>query len=273
VLAANGAVFGGYIGYSLVRSTGTNDPRVLYPLLTLGAAVGLGAGLLASEEWDVSTGDAWYLAAGAYWGAASGILLANTSTTQSEAPYAWGIGGGLAGVALGTFAVTRRHMDEGDALLTHSGAALGTWVGALIDFGYYGTTNETPYTGAGIGSAVGLVGAGAASIFVTVSPSRVLLLDLGAGLGSLTGAAVSSPLIFSGLTGDKTTPTRTRLFLAGTLAGTAVGGTVAWFLTRPSAAAKPIAWMKGTPTGGIIGQSLTKTGQVPIYGVGYSSTF
>jgi hypothetical protein len=273
VLATNGALFGGYLGYSLVRSAGTSDPRVLYPLLTLGAAVGIGGALLASEEWDVSTGDAWFLSAGAWWGAGAGVLLANGTNSQStEGPYAWGIGGGLAGLALGTFALTRSKMDEGDAVLTHSGAGLGMWIGALAELGYRGSTSTTPYLGAGLGSAIGLVGAGAASIFVTIPPSRVLLLDLGAGLGSLAGAAVGSPLIFSDLTGSNTNPTRTRIFLAGTLAGTAAGGTAAWFLTRSGSLKKPVAW-NGMPSAGIIGQSVTPTGQVPAYGLMYSGTF
>jgi len=274
VLATNGGLFGGYIGYSLVRSTGTSDPRVLYPLLTLGAAVGIGTGLLVSEEWDITTGDAWFLSAGAWWGAASGLLLATGTNAQPAAgPYAIGIGGGLAGAGLATFALTRRRMDDGDALLTHSGAALGMWLGALVDLGYQGTTNATPYTGAGVGAAVGVVSAGAASIFVTIAPSRVLLLDLGAGLGSLVGAAAGSPLIFSDLTGSNTTPTKTRLFLAGTFAGTAAGTTVAWFLTREPPKKKPAAWLQGMPSGGIIGQSLTKTGEIPVYGLSYSGTF
>ncbi len=278
VLAVNGALFGGYLGYSLVLASGTSDPRVLYPLLTLGAAVGIGGTLLAAEEWDVTTGDAWFLSAGAWWGAGAGVLLANgTNASGTEGPYAWGIGGGLAGVALGTFALTRSKMDEGDAILTHSGAGLGMWVGALIDLGYHGTTDlktAPPYTGAGLGSAIGLVGAGAASIFVTVAPSRVLLFDLGAGLGSLAGAAVCSPLIFSDLTGSNTTPTRTRIFLAGTLAGTAVGGTAAWLLTRGAPLnLKKSAWWNGMPSAGVIGQTATPTGQVPAYGVTYSGVF
>jgi hypothetical protein len=275
VFAANGAVFGGYIGYSLVRSTGTSDPRVLYPLLTLGAAVGVGGTLLAAEEWDITTGDAWYLAAGAWWGALSGALIAQgTDERPTEGPYAWGIGGGVTGIALGTFALTRSSMDEGDAVLTHSGAGLGLFIGSLIQFGYLGTTDTTPYTGAGLGSAIGLVGAGAASIFVTLPPSRVLLLDLGAGIGSLAGAAVCSPLIFSGLTGSNTTPLHTRLFLAGTLAGTAVGGTAAWFFTRGGAVKKPAtsSW-DVMPNAGIIGQSETRNGAVPAYGMTLSGSF
>jgi hypothetical protein len=275
VLATNGALFGGFVGFSLVRSTGSSDPRVLYPLLTLGTAVGIGAALLTSEEWDVGTGDAWFLSAGAWWGAASGLLIATgTNAEPAAGPFALGIGGGLAGAALGTFALTRARMDDGDAILTHSGAALGMWVGALAELGYRGTTSVTPYTGAGVGSAIGLVGAGAASIFVTVPPSRVLLLDLGAGLGSLAGAAVGSPLIFSGLTNTPTTGTKTRIFLAGTLTGTAVGGAAAWFLTRESAPKKPTsAWLLGTPNAGVIGQSMTRTGQVPIYGISYGGAF
>jgi hypothetical protein len=274
VLATNGALFGGFVGYSLVRSTGTSDPRVLYPLLTLGTAVGIGTALLASEEWDVSTGDAWYLSAGAWWGATSGLLLATGTNAQPAAgPYAVGIGGGLAGAALATFALTRAKMDDGDAILTHSGAALGLWVGALAELGYRGTTSVTPYTGAGVGSAIGLVGAGTASMFVTIPPSRVLLLDLGAGLGSLAGAAVGSPLIFSGLTNTPTNGTKTRIFLAGTLTGTAIGGATAWLLTRDPPKAKKASWWNGMPSGGIIGQSTTRTGDVPAYGVMYSGTF
>jgi hypothetical protein len=274
ILATNGAVFGGAIGYSLVRSTGTSDPRVLYPLLTLGSAVGIGGALLAAEEWDVSTGDAWFLSAGAWWGGAAGLLLATGTNAQpSEGPYAIGIGGGLAGVGLATFALTRSRMDEGDAILTHSGAALGMWVGALTELGYRGTTSATPYTGAGLGSAIGVVGAGAASIFVTIQPSRVLLLDLGAGLGGLAGAAAGSPLIFSDLTGSNTTPTKTRLFLAATVAGTAVGGATAWLLTRDAPPPKKSAWFDVAPNAGVIGQSDSRGGPVPIYGVQVAGKF
>src|SRR5262249_34682867 len=77
VLAVNGALFGGYVAFSVQRASGSDDPRVLYPLLALGTGVGLGAALLVSDEWDLSTGDAWFLAAGAWWGAGAGVLIAN----------------------------------------------------------------------------------------------------------------------------------------------------------------------------------------------------
>jgi hypothetical protein len=277
VLAVNGALFGGYVGYSLELASGSDDPRVLFPLLALGSAVGIGGALLAAEEWDVSTGDAWYLSAGAWWGAGSGILLANGFSVQPAARFAWGIGGGLAGLTLGTFALTRSKMDEGDAVLTHSGAGMGFWIGSLVDLGYRGTTGPlatngpTPYRGAGLGSAIGLVASGTAAVFLDIAPSRVLLVDLGFGVGTLAGAAAGSPLIFGNLTPDKT-----RWFLGGTVAGGLVGGTAAWLLTRDSPLTKKVSqspWLKGMPNAGIIGQSVTRTGAVPAYGVSYGGEF
>jgi len=272
VLAANAALFGGYVAYSIQQASGSSDPRVLYPLLALGTGIGLGGALLVSDEWDVGTGDAWYLAAGAWWGAASGVLIANAVGVQPATDhYSWGIVTGLGGVALGTFALTRTKMDEGDATLTHSGAALGLVAGSLVDLTYRGTTSVTPYAGAGYGAAIGLVGAGALSMAVQVSPSRVMLVDLGAGLGALAGAAVCSPLVF-----NDTSTTHTRGFLSATLGGTAAGGALAWWLTRGEShkSAKPAAWLPpGEPMAGVIGQSTTRTGVVPVYGMGWTGTF
>src|SRR6185369_2651058 len=101
---------------------------------------------------------------------------------------------------LATFALTRHPMDEGDAVLAHSGAGLGLALGGLTDLAYRGTTEAVPYTGAGYGSEIGLVGAGILSTQVRVSPSRVLLVDLGVGLGGLAGAAAASPLLFGDIT-------------------------------------------------------------------------
>src|SRR5690606_24820344 len=63
VLALNSAVVGGYIGYSLQRSSGSDDPRLTYPLIALGTGIGLGGSLIVADEWDVGLGDAWCLSA------------------------------------------------------------------------------------------------------------------------------------------------------------------------------------------------------------------
>ena len=267
LLALNGGLFGGYVGYSLQRASGSTDPRVLYPLLALGTGIGVGTALLVSDEWDLSTGDAWFLAAGAWWGAGAGILVANGNDTPLTDRYAYGVAVGVGGIALATFALTRHRMDEGDALLTHSGGALGLFVGGLAELAYKGTTAGTPDTGAGYGAAVGVVGAGALATFVHVSPSRVALVDLGAALGALGGAAAASPLVFQDVTAEKN-----RAFLAATLGGTALGGGLAWYFTRgdrPSGHAT----IPGTPTAGVIGSSMTTTGTVPAYGVGWVASF
>jgi hypothetical protein len=265
-LAANAALFGAFTAYSIQRASGSADPRLLYPLLTLGTGIGLGGALLVAEEWDISTGAAWLLASGAWWGTGAGVLIANGRHVQPLADrYAWGVGGGLLGLSLATFALSRKPFDEGDAVLVHSGAAMGLGLGALADLYYAGDfENRTPYTGAGYGAGIGLVGAGALATFVRASPSRVLLVDLGAGLGAASGAALASPLIFEDVTADKT-----RGFLAATAGGTLLGGGVAWWLTRERASHKTsFGPPRVVPMGGVIGASPTRDGSTPAYGAG-----
>ena len=269
VLAVNGALFGAYVAYSVQHSSGSDDPRVLYPLLALGTGVGLGGALLVSDEWDISTGDAWFLSAGAWWGAGAGVLIANGRGVQPLSDrYAWGIGSGIAGIGLATFALTRAKMDEGDAMLAHSGGGIGMFLGSVIDLAYRGTLDGTPYSGAGYGSAFGVVAGGALATFVQTSPSRVLLVDAGAGLGALAGAAAASPLLFENATEGKN-----RAFLAATAGGTLLGGGLTWFLTRDAPKKSEPALNWGMPTAGVIGASATPSGTVPAYGIGWRGSF
>lgn len=274
VLAVNAALFGAFTAYSVQRASGSEDPRLLYPLLTLGTGIGLGGALLVAEEWDVGTGDAWTLASAAWWGTAAGVAIANGRHVQPLTDrYAWGVGGGLIGLSLATFSLTRGKADEGDAVLVNSGAAIGLGLGALTDFFYAGDIeNRTPYTGAGYGTAVGLLAGGALATFVQVSPSRVLLVDLGAGLGAATGAAIASPLVF-----EEVTTGKTRGFVAATAGGMLVGGTVAWLLTRekrePSTRPAGRNDPRILPYGGVIGGSATREGNVPAYGAGIHGTW
>ena len=270
VLAVNAGLFGAFAAFSLQRSSsaGSNadDPRVLYPLLALGTGMGVGGALLVADEWDVTTGDAWYLAAGGWWGAASAFLLAAGAQVQPfQDRYAIGAGGGLVGVTLATVALTRGQMDDGDAMLTHSGGALGLLLGGASELLYLGktTADVTPYTGMGVGTAIGVLAAGALATRVSTSPSRVLLIDLGVGGGALLGAAAASPLIFQNATAD-----HTRGWLSATLAGSVLGGVAAYWLTR-GGEARPAAWIRGAPTAGVIGSSQTPGGSTPIYGVGW----
>src|SRR3984957_2189838 len=266
VLAVNSALFGGFAAFSLQRSSGSDDPRVLYPLLALGTGMGIGAALLVTDEWNITTGDAWFLSAGAQWGATSAFLIAAGNQLQPfDDRYAWGVGGGLIGVTLATFALTRSTMDDGDAMLAHSGGALGLLVGGATQLLYKGKTPAelTPYRGMGYGTAAGLLAAGALATRVTTSPSRVLLVDVGVGGGALLGAAAASPLIFQNVTKEDT-----RGWLSATIGGSVLGGALAWYLTRDSA--PRLGWLPpGLPTAGILGASVTPSGSKPIYGVAW----
>src|SRR5580658_3318347 len=142
-------------------------------------------------------------------------------------------------------------MDDGDAVLTHSGAAVGLVLGAAVQLIDQGSTAKgTPSSmGMGVGTAVGLAGAGLLATQVTISPSRVLLIDLGVGGGALVGAAAASPLIF-----QDPTPGNVRGWLSAGIAGAIGGGVLAWYLTRdPGAAgAKADLHLPAPPMPGII---------------------
>ncbi len=270
VLAVNAGLYGAFTSFSLEKASGSDDPRVLYPLLALGTGIGVGAALLVADEWDVTTGDASYLAAGAWWGAASALLVGVGSSVQPvNDRYTLGVGGGLVGLGMATFAVTQRRMDEGGATLAHSGAAFGVLAGGAAELFDKGrTTNIEPYTGMGYGAGIGLVAAGALASLTTVSQSRVLLVDVGLGGGALIGAAAASPLLF-----ENVTEASTRGWLAATVAGSLAGGAAAWWLTRDSGAPKVAKWLRGLPSAGVIGSTSTRTGDVPAYGVTWSGGF
>ncbi|HZU84798.1 MAG TPA: hypothetical protein VE987_17830, partial [Polyangiaceae bacterium] len=218
-----------------------------------------------------TSGDAWYLSAAAGWGATSAFLLgAGLNQQPSDDRYATAVGGGLIGVTLATFALTRTQMDDGDAALAHSGAALGLLLGGAAELIAEGkdAAATTPYDGMGVGTMVGLVGGGLLATAVTVSPSRVLLVDVGAGGGALVGAAAGSPLIF-----QNATPLKTSAWLSMTVGGAVLGGAASWWLTRESWQAKRAGLTWGVPTGGVIGATETPRGVVPAYGVGWTGQF
>ena len=266
VLAVNAGLFGAFSAYGLEQASGSDDPRVLYPLLAVGTGAGVGAALLVADEWDVTTGEASFLAAGTWWGAASALLVTvGRGLEPINDRYTYGVAGGLVGLGAATFAVTQRKIDEGGATLTHSGAAFGLLAGGAVEMFYQGTTtNIEPYTGMGWGAGIGLLASGTLASLVTVSQSRVLMVDVGLGGGALIGAAAASPLLF-----EHPTEASQRGWLAVTVAGSLAGGVTAWWLTRDGNAPKLASWIKGLPSAGIIGSTPTRTGDVPAYGVSW----
>ena len=265
VLALNSAALGGYIGFALQRTGGSDDPRLTYPLIALGTGIGLGASMIVADEWDVGVGDAWYLSAATWWPTLSGLLLAAGYDQPSDDRYLFGLVGAASGLSLGTFALTFGGMSEGGAVLAHSGGAFGTLLGGLGELIIAGNTDETPTLGLGYGAGIGVLVAGATARFLPApSPSRLLMIDLVAGLGGLTGAAVASPLVFD----DPESEGRNRAWLSSIAAGIFVGAAVGAYLTAPSKepdkAGARSSWA-ALPYGGIIA---TDTVDVPVLGGG-----
>jgi len=234
VLALNAAVFGGYVGYSIQAASRSTDDRLVYPLVALGTGIGLGGSMLVADEWDVSVGAAWFLSAGLWWPTSSGLLLAGHYDVPKEDRYVYGVVSGTAGVALAVAAMSVSHITDGDAMLAHSGGVLGMGLGGLGQLFIEGRTKKTPIGGMGYGGAIGTLGAGLLATQVDLKASRVLLVDMGATLGALTGAAVGSPLL---LVDEQESKARTRAWLGSIFAGTVVGAGVGWWSTRKGDAA------------------------------------
>jgi hypothetical protein len=244
VLALNAAVFGGYVGYSIQAASGSSDERLIYPLVALGTGVGLGASMLVADEWDVSVGRAWFLSAGLWWPTSSGLLLAAHHDVPTEDRYVYGVVAGTGGVALAVAGLSLSEVTDGDALLAHSGGVLGMGLGGLTQLFIDGSTSETPIGGMGYGAAIGTLGAGVLATQINVKASRLLLIDLGATLGALTGAAAGSPLL---LVNQKESKPRTRAWLGGIFAGSLLGAGIGWYSTRKSEKERPSAGLGTLP--------------------------
>jgi hypothetical protein len=255
VLALNAALYGGYLGFTVQRAGGETESRLVYPMVALGAGLGVGASLLVADEWDISEGDAWYLAAGAYWPGASGFLIAESYEASRDNQFLAGLVGATTGVGLGTVALATGDVGDGGAVLTHSGGAFGMLFGAITEVAIEGSSDTTtPTRGMGIGTGVGVLAAGVAATQVSISSSRMLLVDLSVSLGGLSGAALASPLLFA----EEPNDTYTRLWLGAATAGAVAGGVIGWYATDSKAdtrshgfLALPYATHVPSPRGGV----------------------
>lgn len=237
ILATNGTLFGAFVGYSLQRSSASDDPRLLYPLLAVGAGVGLGAAVIIADEWDVGVGDAWYLAAGAWWPAVSGHLIyegrfGGEPGASNDEAWSFGLIASVTGLTLSTVGLLSRGMGDGGAVLAHSGGAFGMLVGGLGEFAYLGEVgDEIPHAGMGYGAAAGWLAASALAVNFHPDPGRLLAIDLGVALGGLAGASAGSPLLFGDATKEKA-----RGWVAAAGGGMLVGGGLALILSWPDEA-------------------------------------
>ena len=138
------------------RASGSDDPRLLYTLLAVGAGIGLGGAIIVAEEWDVGVGDAWSLVSGAWWPTLASHLLYEGrfgdlpgDTALGAERWSFGLIGGTTGLALATLGLTLGGMSEGGALLAHSGGGLGLVLGGLTELAVRGDIYRVPFAGMG----------------------------------------------------------------------------------------------------------------------------
>jgi hypothetical protein len=275
-LAAHATLYGGLVGYAIQRSSGSEDPRLLYPLLAVGAGIGLGGAVVIAEEWDVGVGDAWFLSSGAWWPTLAGHLIyegrfAAYAEDPDQERWAYGLIGGTVGISLATLGLVLGDMSDGGAMLTHSGGGLGLVLGGLTEWALTGDVNRTPAAGLGYGAALGWLASAAAARQLQVTTSRVLAIDLGALLGGLGGAAIGSPLVFESPTEDQQ-----RAWVGLTAGGFLLGAGAAWFVTRggpTGGRAVGEAWPSwirlGNPMIGVVGESVVGSRRAPALGLGW----
>lgn len=264
-LLSTSAVFGGLIGYSIQRASGSTESRLLYPLLAVGAGIGLGASLVVSAEWSTSVSDAWFFTAGAGWPSAAAHLIFQGRFADHRPDsdrWVFGLLGGTAGATLATLGLALRSATPGAAVMAHSGGGLGLGFGALLEVAARGDVHRAPHAGMGYGAALGWLAAAAVSLQVDVSPLRVLAFDAGAVGGALLGAGAASPLLL-----HDASAARQRAW-AAIAAGTALaGGVTAAVLVTPR---RPSPKLSGMPLLGVLGESRVGAVSAPIYGLGWS---
>ncbi len=274
VLLVSSTLFGGFAGYSIQRASGSSDPRVLYPLLAVGAGIGLGASIIASDEWEVTAGEAWYVTAGSVWPTLAGHLLyqGRFSPRVESDRWVFGLVGGTAGVTFSILGLTLHGMSDGGALVAHSGGTFGLVLGGLTEAMVRGDLQRTPFSGMGYGTGFGWLAAAALATQLRVTPSQVLTVDIGALIGGLGGAALGSPLLL-----HEPDAGHQRGFIAATGGGALLGATIALIATRSGKKAedpgkKRAALPPVLPAIEVLGESAIGTLRAPIVGLSLRGT-
>jgi hypothetical protein len=229
-LATHGAALGGYFGFALESAGGDVDTRLVYPLVALGAGVGLATALIVAEEWPVDRASAWYISGGSVWLTLAGVMIASEQDLKHPTDrYPYGLIGTAAGLGVSTLVVSQRDISEGEAVFSHSGAIFGAIVGGFAQELADPVTGKFPRLGVGVGTAGGwlLASLGTARLMPRLTATRVLFADLGGFLGALVGAAAASPAVVNQ---EPPRPGDRRAFVGASLGGLVLGSVVGYWL-------------------------------------------
>lgn len=229
-LATTGAALGGYFGFALENAGGDVDTRLVYPLVALGAGVGLASALIVAEEWPMDRPSAWFISGGSLWLTLSGVLIASEQALKHPTDrYPYGLIGTATGLGISSLIVSQRQISEAEAVFSQSGALFGTIAGGFVHELVQPGEGAFPKLGVGIGAGGGwlLASLGTAQWLPGLTSSRVLFADLGGFLGTLVGAAAASPTV---VTRGPLTAEDSRAFVGASLAGLVVGSVVGYWL-------------------------------------------
>ena len=284
VLALSAAIYGGFVGYSLQVTSGSNDARLTYPLIAVGAGMGAGAAMLAAREWDITLADAGYMTGSVLWSTVGTTMLTAAYDVQPTSDrYGWAVGGSLIGLGLGGFGLSLKRATLFGGAMRHAGGVWGSVLGAGAEYAVRGSLTLVPRHGLGYGAIAGVVAGGVLAHTLDGELKRLLMVDLGAGLGGVAFAAIGSPLLISERTEAKT---RAWVLLSGV--GVLAGGLTAYWLTSdagtsdtPDAsgaardgASRGLVTSAGYPILGVIATT-ERLGKPPVhaYGVGWAGRF
>lgn len=236
-LALTGAAFGAFGGYAVERSSGSSDSRLVFPLIAVGSTVGAGAAILAADEWNLASDSAYAVGLGVVTGTIGGYALGRqyASGNPEISPFAYGVSGGVVGLALSIRAVSLSTGTDVAPIIA-SGAFLGALGGGLTARMIDGGLHASPTLGVGEGIGAGLVAAAVLASVAQPDPNHLVNVDFGAGLGALVGAAAGSPFLL-----QSATTSTDRAFLACTTGGALAGGILGWWLAPSTVTARPMS--------------------------------
>lgn len=211
------------LGFSLMSgvlfAADVQDPRLFSPIFLVGGAGGLVTSLLIYRRWRVSRGDNAVVAAGGWYGAGLGVLMAGIlGYDQLRWLMTGGLVGQVAGLAAGIVAAAFTEISSGDGAVIHSGAIWGLFLGGVAATLIWDSDPRTSY-GLVLAGMLAGVGAGALTAhLVEISAGRTAVIDLCGFLGVLLGASIGTPIIV-----DSQNAGHMRAY-AGILLGTAAIG-------------------------------------------------
>jgi hypothetical protein len=186
------SLYGIWLGIAVDIMFDINGNRsvILPPLIGLGA--GLGLSLAATNNHQLTVGEAWTIITGLDYGTINGALWAGGLDFSSKGVVGTAVATSVAATSIGVLVADAKSPSAGDIELVRSGLLWGTVGGLLATFVIApdaSSTNALKAVAASMDLGF-LAGVGLASSF-DVSRNRMLIIDAGALSGGLFGLGIA----------------------------------------------------------------------------------